>query len=355
MEWLKILREQDGAPGAPPSLGERIRAMAGNEPNSVFSVTSDNQDAAADKDDAGDTDLQGNQGEDDDTDGPDSASDEDDQDADLDEGEDEDADESTDQGPDEAGEGNKPKRLSMEERIAEAVDKRVKEVLTAQAEERHQEVPDFAPPDTVKAVKRNIIKWQAEIKELESEIDLEGDDVDDAKIDELLKKQKTVTQALAALDENEARRVAWENRRTQQAHELDEGTAARKRLDDTAEVYRKEMKIEEPSWLKMGEWFKNIVTTNELVNREFNDSYRRGGDVAAIRFAHEYTLKHMGQKTKEKSIQREESKNRAAGATNASGGKVANVQLEELRKACRADPSQVNFMRLQAAKRKAAA
>lgn len=328
-----------------PTLGERIMALAG-DPNAQFVV---NQDAAASQDNAADADQQGNQGNDA-TEGLGTPPEKGDQDADLDnEG---DADDSTTTETDESGERKKgTNQRTIAERAAEIAAKIVEERLSKQTVEK----PDFAPAEVVANVKLNIVKHQAKIRELEADIELDGDDADMEKVDELLKLQEFVTEAKAALKENDKRRTEWEARQAAKKTNDDHGATARKELDEAAELYRSEMKIEKATWDKMGVWFESQMATQPLLVAEFNDVYEKKGKVAAIRFAHGYAVEHMGKATKQANQQKEQSKNTTAGLTTSTTGKVAPLDLNKIRKEFADNPTDDNFVRLQEAKRQAKA
>lgn len=342
------LREIAGPDERP--LNERIMAFAGN-PNAQFMPVTNNPDAAASEDSDQSADSDGKQGEDADSDGL-STSEEDDQDADLDAEEDEDTDDSTSQETDESGEGKKGlKQKKFDERVAEVAAKIVEEKLAAKQTAEAQEAPDFAPPEMVRSVKLNIVRKQAMIRELEADIDLEGDEVDPDKVDQLLALQDFVTEARQALKENEQKEKAWKERQAAKRVQTDNGDAIRKELDDTAELYRAEMQINPATWDKMGKWFEQQINTKPLLVTEFNDIYAKKGKVAAIRFAHEYAVKNMGQKTKQVNEQKEKSKTKAASLTASSTGKQAPPDLRKIQAEFAANPTDENFVRLQAAKR----
>lgn len=361
-QWLKkiylfpfsiVMAVPDGDATDPADsrpLGERIMALAGN-PNAQFMT--ETQDAAASEDDADDADHQGNPGDEADE-GLDTQSDEDDQDADPDEVDE--ADETTSQETDESEEGQKgTKKRTLDERAAEIAEKIVNEKLAALQTSQSAEVPDFAPPETVNKVKLNIVKQQARIREIEADLDLDGDDVDQAKVDELLQLQDFVNEARAALKENDRRQKAWEAKQSAKKQQTDNGDALRKELDETAELFRQEMKIEPAVWKKMGEWFEAQLPSKPLVVAEFNDIFQRQGKVAAIRYAHEYTLKHMGQGTKQAIEKKEQLKTKTASLTTTQTGKAKAPDLRKIQAEFAANPTDDNFVRLQAAKRQAKA
>lgn len=336
--------------GDGPSLGERVMAFAG-DPNAQFQVVKE-PDAAASEDDDSDADQSGNQGDEDDE-GLDTPSEEDDLDADQDE--DADADESNDQDADKSEEGKGTKKRTLEERAAEIAQKIVEQELAKRDKSSAADVPDFAPADVVAKVKLNIVRQQAKIRELQSDIDMEGDDVDPAVVDQLLALEEFVSEAKAALKDNAEKQKAWEAKQAAKKNVTDNGDAIRAELDSAAEMYRTEMKIEPATWNKMGQWFESQIAIKPLIGEEFNDIFSRQGKVAAIRFAHEYTVKNMGQTVKKATEKKEQSKNQTAKLTASTTGKAAPMDIKKIQAEFAANPSDENFVRLQAAKRQARA
>jgi hypothetical protein len=333
------------------TLGSRIMKLAAADGHVELDETKDKQDAAADKAKAVDPDQQGKQGEDDKSDGLDTAS-KDAQDTGLEDDDNEDPDDLKSQEADKAEEEtNKLPRKSLDARVDEMVKKRLAEL---QAEQR-SELPDFAPPETVQKVKQNIVKKQAEIREIESELDLEGDEVDQEKIDKLFALQEYVDEARRALKENAEKEKAYNERQSVKKTSSEGGDLAKKELDDVSELYRSELKIDEKTWGQMAEWFQDQMMAKPLLVKEFNDVYARGGPVATVRFAHGYTVEHMGKGTKKANEQRDAAKNKSAALTSGTGKKEIPVDYKVAKQAFNVNPSEENFQRLQAAKRARAA
>lgn len=349
---LMAVPDGEAAADTGPSLGERVMAFAGH--GDAKHISADVQDAAAIEDDAADADQQGNPGEDAaDSDGLDTASDEEGDGADHDEDEEADADES-DQKEDEDKEQKGVKKKSFSERVAEVAQKEVERILAEQAKATASEAPDFAEDEVVNKVKRNIVKSLAKIRELESEIDLEGDDADPKTVDELLELHKFVDGARKALADNEAKKAAWEKRQGEKKAQTDNGDVMRQELDKAADLYREEMKIDPGTWDKMGKWFEDQISKSKLLVEEFNDIFTRKGKVAAIRFAHEYTVANMGKETKEANQKKETTKTKAAAlAPTTTGGKGVNEGLKKARAAYEANPSPETFAALKAQQRQA--
>jgi hypothetical protein len=361
--WLNILMAPDGAPGgdgapAEKPLGERIMAYAGDSRANFTSFHDASAEEDPDESGADDTDHQGNPGENDEPSGADATSEEDDQDADPDEGEGADADDTTSQEPDTGDGDTKPKRQSFDERVAEVVAKQ----LAERDASRTDEAPNFAPPETVKAVVKNIFKWEKQAEAIKAELDLLEDDewgeAEYAQATELEKLKATVADARNALKENEKAQAEWARRQAQKKSGKESEDEIRQRMDEVAELYRQELKIDEKVWKQQGDWFQAQLKAKPLLVKEFQDTYRLNGDVAAIRFAHKYVTEHMGKDTKQKNDQRENNKTKAAGAGGGSGGKAPVFDLRKETKKVWDDPnltSDEKFMRVQNLKRKASA
>jgi hypothetical protein len=328
-----------------PPLNERIMAFSGS-PDAQFMPVTDKPDAAASKATDQGADPDGNPGDtDNDTEGLDTQSEEDGQDADLGEDGEDGADDSTNQETDESGEGKKgTTKKKFDERVKEVAEKIVNEKLAAKEHQAEAEKPDWVPVQQ-ELVDQHIADTEARIDELR----LEG------KYTEARKLSRELDQLDADLEENEKKRVAWEARQKAKQAQTDNGDAARAELDEAAELYRAELKIEPDTWDKMGRWFESQIKTSPLLVAEFNDIYAKKGKVAAIRFAHEYTVEHMGQATKKANEQKEKSKTKAASLTASTTGKAAPLDLKKIQSEFQANPTDENFIRLQKAKREAKA
>jgi hypothetical protein len=103
----------------------------------------------------------------------------------------------------------------------------------------------------------------------------------------------------------------------------------------------------------MGKWFEGEIATKPLLVEEFNDIFTKQGKVAAIRFAHKYTIDHMGKDTKEAIRAKETNKTKAAALAPTSTGKVAPIDLKKARAEFEKDPTPEAYAKFQAIKRKA--
>jgi hypothetical protein len=332
---VDTLREIAGPDTRP--LNERIMAFAGN-PDAQFMQIPD---ASAGEDDAAGADQQGNQGEDGDTEGLDTQSDEDGQDADSGEGDDEETDETNGQEAETAEEKQKgTKKKTLEERAAEIAERIVNQKLAERDKASSTEQPDFVEIDRAKV--------DAYIDEMETKIDelrLEG------KYAEARKLSRQLDQLDADLEANEQRKQAYIERQKSKRTETDTVAQVRQELDDAAELYRHEMKIDPKVWDAQGKWFEQQINSKPLLVAEFQDVFQRKGKVAAIRFAHEYVVANMGQTTKRANEQKEKQKTKTAAITATTTGKAAPLDLKKIREEFNANPTDENFQRLQAAKR----
>lgn len=323
-------------------LNERIMAFAGS-PDAQF-MSTEIPEAAASEAVTADADQQGKQGEETET-GLDTPSEEEDQDADSDE--DGNADETNESEADNSEEVKTEKgtkKRSLEERAAEIAQKIVEAELAKRDQKTTESKPDWTPINQEK-VDEHIANTEAKIDELR----LEG------KYGEARKLSRSLDELDASLEENEKRRLAWEARQVEVKTTTDNDAAVRSDLDKAAEMYRAEMKIEPEVWNKMGQWFESQVSTKPLLSEEFNDIYAKSGKVAAIRFAHEYAVKNMGQKAKQSIEKKEITKTKTAQLVTSTTGKAAPIDLKKAQAEFAANPTNEAFMKLQALKRQAKA
>lgn len=311
------------------------------------------------------TGLDGKQGDDGIDNGLDTASDEDDQGAGLGDGDDEIADDSTQLETDESEEGTKAKgKLTLEQRLEkikqdlqkEFDDKLEAELKKIKAQETSVKEPEFATPEVIRTVKMNIIKARAKIRELEGELELDGDDADPDKADEILRLEAYVSNAAGALQADSQAKAEWEKSKAEREQQSESSLNVRAELDKAADLYRAEMKIDAATWDKMGAWFEQQINSKPLLVEEFNDVFNKHGKVAAIRFAHEYTVKNMGQKTKLAHEAKETNKTKTASVTAATApGKAPVIDLAKAHKEfAESDDPVEAFARLQKLKRQAA-
>lgn len=143
-------------------------------------------------------------------------------------------------------------------------------------------------PDFKVYPREQINAWLKHINEKIDEAELDGDLL----AAEELREQKSA--GMANIKAEEAKKKAWEERQGQKKNQTADSAKAREDFDKTAELYRQEVKVDLPTWEKMGKWFEGQINANPLLMAEFNDTFDRSGKVAAIRFAHQYTVKHMG-------------------------------------------------------------
>jgi hypothetical protein len=363
-----ILSAIAGPPDLPP-LNERIMAFIGEDDATMQILPSNNNpDTSTGKDaetSGQGTGLDGKQGDDGIDNGLDTASDEDDQGAGLGDEDDEIADDSTQLETDESEEGTKAKgKLTLGDRLAkmkqelqkEFDDKLEAELQKIKAQETSVKEPEFATPEVIRAVKMNIIKTRARIRELEGELELDGDDADPDKADEILRLEAYVSNAAGALQADSQAKAEWEKSKAAREQQAESSANVRAELDKAADLYRAEMKIDATTWDKMGAWFEQQINSKPLLVEEFNDVFNKHGKVAAIRFAHKYTVKNMGQKTKQAHEAKETNKTKTASVTAASApGKAPVIDLAKAHKEfAESDDPVEAFARLQKLKRQAA-
>jgi len=210
-----------------------------------------------------------------------------------------------------------------------------------------EDKPNFVEVDTEK-VNAYINTTEDKIQELRQE----------GNILEAKRLEKALNATLADLDANEERKQAFIKRQEEKKTGQEATTAATnarlEKLDKAAEFFRDRMKIEKPVWDKMGEWFAKACTSDPILGAEFTEKVNQG-EIGAIKWAHEYTVKNMGLKTQKANEKKEQSKTQIAALSTAQTGSGGKIDIKEIKAAFDADPSPENFARYQEAKRRSAA
>jgi hypothetical protein len=213
--------------------------------------------------------------------------------------------------------------------------------LEAQFAQKEAEKPDYVEVD-VEKVNLYIQTTTDKIDELK----LEGDFLGATKL------QNAINKLIADLDENDKKRESFLNRQKENKKVVDTGAERMKKLDGAAEFYRTNAKIDKPVWDQMGAWFAAECQKDPNLGMEFAEKVEHG-EIGAIKWAHDYTMKNMGAKECAAIETKNINKQKAAGASPTPGGKLAPVDLsKELAKATEENTTE-GWVRYQGLKRQA--
>lgn len=213
--------------------------------------------------------------------------------------------------------------------------------LESQFAKSQEEKPDFVEVDMDK-VNAYIQNTSDKIEELK----LEGQFLAAKKL------ENSITKLIADLEENDKKREAYLQRMAEGKTSENTFQERLKTLDEAAEFYRSNQKIEQAVWDKMGAWFAEQCQADPVLGREFAEQSERSA-IGAIRWAHEYTSKNMGARERAAIETKKTNKDKAAAAAPTPGGKPSPVDLAKaLEKAKELNTTQ-GWVEYQALKRKA--
>ena len=168
-----------------------------------------------------------------------------------------------------------------------------------------------------------------------------GDQIEEMKLEgkylEAKKLEIAVAKLINDIEENDKKRAEFGEKQNKNKA-TDTAQAERlTNLDNAANFYRDNQKIEPAVWDKMGNWFAAQCQTDPILGREFAEMVDKGA-MGAIRWAHDYTTKHMGIKEKAAINDKNLNKTKAAAASPTPGGKSGAVDLAKaLKKATEAN------------------
>lgn len=191
------------------------------------------------------------------------------------------------------------------------------ERLESQFARQQEEKPDFVDVD-IEKVNAYIQNASDQIEELK----LEGNYIAAKKL------ELNVAKIISDIEENDKKKAAYFDK---QSKTKTVETAAQERLtklDQAAEFYRTNMKIEPAVWDKMGTWFAEQCQKNPVLGREFSERVEKG-EIGAIRWAHEYTTQNMGVKERAAIDNKNTNKTKAAAFSPTPGGKSAPIDLSK--------------------------
>ena len=217
------------------------------------------------------------------------------------------------------------------------------ERLESQFAKQQEDRPDYVDVD-MERVNSYIEATQDKIVEL----GLEGKHLEAKKLD------LSITKLINDIEENEAKKAAFLER---QGKSKTEATAVNQRLqklDDAAKFYRENQKIDQPVWDKMGQWFAEQCKSDPTLGREFAERVEKG-EIGAIRWAHDYSIKNMGAKELAAINNKNINKQKASAASPAPGGKsISTVDLYKALAEAKESNTTEGWVTYQALKRKAA-
>lgn len=172
--------------------------------------------------------------------------------------------------------------------------------------------------------------YELDMSRLESDLASMTEQVEDLKLEgkilEAVKIQRNIDTLLEAVDKNENSKAEWLAKQSERATAETKAQARVVELDDAARFYQKEMKIPTDVWDASGLWLKNEMEAKPLVGKKFSEIFDRQGAVAAIEWAHQYTLEHMGKGAKEAKSKKEDAKKILVGGQSNTAKNYSSLQ-----------------------------
>lgn len=190
-------------------------------------------------------------------------------------------------------------------------------LLESQFAKQQEEKPDFFDVDMDK-VNSYIQTTTDQIEEYK----LEGNYLAARKL------EANIIKIIGDLEANDKKREAYLERQNKSKTATTASQERLQKLDNAAEFYRENQKIDKPVWDKMGTWFAEQCQKDPVLGREFAERVEKG-EIGAIRFAHEYATKNMGAKERAAIEAKNTNKEKAAAASPIPGGKSAPVDLSK--------------------------
>lgn len=223
---------------------------------------------------------------------------------------------------DQAEKGKPDHKKGAQERIQQLANEKRElaeriERLESQFAKQQEEKPDFVDVD-MDRVNAYIQNANDQIEELK----LEGNFLAAKKL------EANVTKIINDLEENDKKRAAYLDRQNKSKATVTASQERLQKLDNAAEFYRENQKIDKPVWDKMGAWFAEQCQKDPVLGREFAERVEKG-EIGAIRWAHDYTTKNMGVKERAAIATKNTNKEKAAAASPIPGGKSAPVDLSK--------------------------
>jgi len=135
---------------------------------------------------------------------------------------------------------------------------------------------------------------------------------------------------ISDIEANELKRKAYQERQGKAKNESDGQARVLAEVDRAADFYRDSMKIDPEIWKKQADWFTDKCNNDPLLGREFAERVETQSRIAAVKWAHDYTVQNMGLKEKAAIDKKNLYKQTASGAApKGSSGKATPVDLSK--------------------------
>ena len=222
----------------------------------------------------------------------------------------------------ETDEGKPDHKKNAQERIQQlANEKREMAERLAKLEQQfakqQEEKPDFVEIDMDK-----VNAYIAETTDKIETVKLEGNFLAAKKL------EIQIAKLISDIDSNDEKKAAYLERQNKTKGAETAVTETLQKLDNAAEFYRSQLKIEKPVWEKMGTWFSEQCKSDPLLGAEFQEQIEKSA-IGAIRWAHEYTTKNMGANAAATIDKKNKNKQTAAAASPSASGKQSPVDLSK--------------------------
>lgn len=147
----------------------------------------------------------------------------------------------------------------------------------------------------------------------------------DGKLFEAGKVNREINQIYEQLEANDKAKEKYLSEKDASKGEVDAGQAHLNQLTDAANFYRDENKIPLELWDKMGIFFTEAIQKDKVLLAEFQDRSEKS-PIGAIKWAHEYSTKHMSGKNENLRDKKNTGKKKQVG--NA-GGETASTAVSK--------------------------
>lgn len=215
---------------------------------------------------------------------------------------------------------------TLEQRAEEIAERKIREFEQKLQAQMERKAPDFDPPEAEAMVQKNIVAATVRMRSIESELELSGDDADPALIQEHWRLKRWIAQAETALDENQRRRMAWEEREAGTAKMQAQIAAVNAQIVEASPIVAQGLGISKESWDAGEKWFIEQRKANPMLDAEYRERCLREGAVRGLRWAAEYVQKEMGKKSEAARQQKEEGKDKSIGGSSDTVQDFANVK-----------------------------
>lgn len=130
---------------------------------------------------------------------------------------------------------------------------------------------------------------------------------------------------ISDIEANDLKRKAYQERQGKAKSEYDGQAKVLAEVDRAAEFYRESMKIDPEIWTKQAAWFTDKCNADPLLGREFAERVETQSRIAAVKWAHDYTVQNMGLKEKAAIDKKNLNKQTASGAAPKSASGKAST------------------------------